>query len=280
MDASLLYPTLRSRLRDALDRDRRMLNAVRKLRYALVQGPWQPLVVRWHQAFSRNPRFATAAETMLPPFDVDGVVRRLERDAYSAGFVVPGPVVDDIVAYVRKRGARWIENPHKSCFAVERLSQDPAIVEVARGYLGAEPILLESRSYWTLPTPDERGRVFGAADGGMFHYDVADVRSLSVFIYLTDVDEDSCPHVVIRGTQARRTPRQIFTRMLDDATAERRFGGRIHTILGPRGTGWFEDIATYHKQRNGTKPRLLLSLLYSLGRRPGVPRKSLAHRQG
>jgi hypothetical protein len=280
MDASLLYPTLRSRLRDALDRDRGVLNAVRKLRYLLIQGPWQPLVIRWHRDFSRNPRFEAAPESVVTPFDVDGAIRRLERDAYSAGFRIPDAMVDEIMAYVGARGSRWIENPHKGCAAIERLSRDPAIVEVARGYLGVEPILLETRSYWTLPTPDEQGRVFGAADGGMFHYDVADVKSLSVFVYLTDVDEDSCPHVVIRGTQARRTPGQILTRMLDDATAERRFGGRIHTITGPRGTGWFEDIATYHKQAHGTKKRLLLSLLYSLHRRPGVPRKSLAHRQG
>ncbi|NOT35317.1 MAG: hypothetical protein HOP12_14330 [Candidatus Eisenbacteria bacterium] len=280
MNVATLYPTLRSRVRDALDHDRGLLNSVRKLRYLLVQGPWQPLVVRYYQKFGHNPPYPVAQITQIAPLDVDGAVRRLDRDAFSPGIHVGEETVDEIVGYVKARGSRWIENPHKACAAVDRIAHDPVIVDVARGYLRAEPILLETRAYWTIPTPDEQGRVFGAADGGQFHYDVADVKSLSVFLYLTDVDDESGPHVVIRGTQARRTPQQIFTRMLDDATAERRFGDRIQVIRGPRGTGWFEDIATYHKQAHGTKVRLLLSLLYSLHRRPGVPRRSLANRQG
>jgi len=106
------------------------------------------------------------------------------------------------------------------------------------------------------------------AEDGLFHYDLVDIKALTVFVYLTDVDEDSNPHVVIPGTQTRRTPAQILRRSLSDREAERRFAGRMRTITGPRGTGWFEDITTYHKQAGGGKVRLMLTLLYSLHRRP------------
>ena len=273
MPHATVYDSFRTRLRNSLDHRRSLLWAFRKMRYLLVQGPWQPLIVRYHQLTSRNPPMPVAPESLFEPLDVDATVGCLDRDAYAPGFRVPEPMVDEIVDYVRADGARWIDNPHHSCFAIDRIAHDPVIVAVARGYLRAEPILLETRLYWTLPFPDEQGRVFHTADGGMFHYDVADVKSLTVFLYLTDVDAESGPHVVIPGSQARRTPRQILQRMLDDATARRRYGNRIHTITGPRGTGWFEDITCYHKQAHGTKVRLLLSFTYSLHRRPRASKR-------
>ena len=268
MSQATLYDSFRTRLRNSLDHKRSALYWFRKARYLLVQGPWQPLVVRWYQMTTRNPPMPVAAESLFAPIDPGAIAGRLDYEAYSPGFRVPEPMVDEIVRYVRGDGARWIDNPHHVCPAIHRIAHDPAIVAVARRYLRAEPILLETRTYWTLPFPDQQGRVFHTADGGMFHYDVADVKSMTVFLYLTDVDADSGPHVVIRGTQARRTPRQILRRMLDDGTAERLYRGRIETILGPRGTGWFEDITCYHKQAHGTKVRLLLSFTYSLHRRP------------
>jgi hypothetical protein len=268
-----LYDSFRTRLRNSLDHHRSWLWAFRKMRYVLVQGPWQPLVIRYHQLTSHNPPLACGNETLFPALDVDGTAARLRRDAYSPGFQVPQEMVDETVAYVRTTGARWIDDPHAACPAIERIARDPAIVAVARDYLRAEPVLLETRMYWTLPFPDEHGRVFHTADGGMFHYDVADVKSMTVFLYLTDVDADCGPHVVIKRTQARRTPNQILRRMLDDATAQRLHGERIVTILGPRGTGWFEDITTYHKQAHGTKVRLLLSMTYSLHRKARPPKR-------
>ena len=89
-----------------------------------------------------------------------------------------------------------------------------------------------------------------------------------MFVYLTDVDEQSGPHVVIRGTQRRVTPSQILRRTISDEYARRKYGERIEVITGPRGTGWFEDITSYHKQAAGPNVRLMLSIIYSLHRRP------------
>lgn len=73
---------------------------------------------------------------------------------------------------------------------------------------------------------------------------------------------------VVRGAQKHVTPRQILRRTVSEDYIRRRFEGRVVTILGPRGTSWFEDITTYHKQAAGTKVRLVLSVIYTLHRRP------------
>ena len=266
MNPGLLYATLRRHVRDSITRRPAVLEVLRILRFLMVQGPWQPLVVRWHQAFGHHPPFPATATSLLDPLDVVAAVRQLDREAYAPGFQVPEPLVEEIVSFVRADGRRRLEDPHHDCPAVHRIAHDPVLAAVARGYLGAEPTLTETRINWTLPLPDERGRVWLTADNGRFHYDLADVKALSVFVYLTDVDPDCGPHVVVRGTQRRRTPGEILNRFLDDETVDRRYRDRVHTILGRRGTGWFEDITTYHKQAIGTKVRLILALTYSLSR--------------
>jgi hypothetical protein len=268
MKPAHLYSTLRHRLKASAEDHPALLGRLRALRFALMQGPWQPLLIRGYQRWGNNPSFLAAPESLLEPFDTAEAVRRLERDAFAPGLRVPEATVDAIVRFMREDDSRRIDNPHHVCPEIDRLAHDPALVSVARGYLGAEPILLESRMYWTIPFPDERGRVYHAADNGQFHYDVVDVKSLSVFVYLTDVDSTCGPHVVIRGSQRRRVPGEFRARMLDDATAERRYGDRIQMITGPRGTAWLEDILCYHKQAIGPNIRLLLTIVYSLHRRP------------
>jgi hypothetical protein len=61
---------------------------------------------------------------------------------------------------------------------------------------------------------------------------------------------------------------QILRRTITDERAHRDYGKRIEVITGPGGTGWFEDITCYHKQAVGSKVRLMLSIIYSLHRRP------------
>jgi hypothetical protein len=107
-----------------------------------------------------------------------------------------------------------------------------------------------------------------AAEGGRFHYDLADLKSVTLFVYLTDVEADCGPHVVIRGTQGRKSASRIFNRFLEEGEIRRRFAGRMHVITGQRGTAWFEDISCYHKQAAAEKVRLMLSIIYSLHRPP------------
>lgn len=266
MELSLQYPAVRARLRTWLSDHPHLLDAFRVARCVLLQGPWQPWLIRRYRSRAANPPLKVNEDTLFPGLDVAAAADALRRDAYAPGFVVPSTLVEEIAAYARAVGGKRIDRPEDACAAVRVLAHDPAIVDVARGYLGAEPVFLKSQIYWTVPAGNAVGNAMAAAEGGRFHYDIPDIQALTVFIYLTDVDADCGPHVVIRGTQRRRTPREILTRFITDEYAERRWKDRIHTITGPRGTAWFEDITCYHKQAPAAKVRGMIYLIYSLHR--------------
>jgi len=266
MELSLQYRAARARLRAWLSDHPHMLDAFRVTRCLLLQGPWQPWLIRRYRARAENPPLAVNDRTLFPEVDVGAAVGSLRRDAYAPGFCVPSALVDEIAAYARAVGGKRIDRPEDACSAVRTLAHDPAIVDVARGYLQAEPVFLKSQIYWTVPAGNAVGNAMAAAEGGRFHYDIPDIQALTVFVYLTDVDAECGPHVVIRGTQRRRTPREILARFITDEDAERRWGDRIETITGPRGTAWFEDITCYHKQAPAAKVRGMIYLIYALHR--------------
>jgi len=268
MSRSVGYSSLRARLRVGLNHRERVLGWFRLLRYILVQGPWRPWLVRYYTARNPNPTLPTHAGTMFEGLDATTAVRELNRDALSRRLRIPDEVVTGILEWTCAIDAKRIDDPHVDCEGVMRIAHDPRVIEVARRYLGAEPILFTSKIYWTIPRPDARGRVSAPAENGQFHYDLADVKAVTLFVYLTDVDGQSGPHVAIRGTQRRVTPGEILRRTISDEFVERHYAGRIEQITGQRGTSWFEDITCYHKQAAGTKLRLMLSIIYSLHRRP------------
>jgi Phytanoyl-CoA dioxygenase (PhyH) len=274
MELSLRYTTVRTRLRNYLGTRERMLDGFRLLRCALLQGPWQPWLIHYYRTQHAAP-MPVNADTVFPSLDPAGAARALDVDSYAPGLDVPAAMVDDMVAFARRSGKKRIDDPHRDCLSVERLMHDPKIVDVARRFLGAEPIFLKSQIYWTIPDGTAEGNALAAAEGGRFHYDLADIKAVTIFVYLSDVDERCGPHVVIRGSHKRHTPRQILRRFIDDDYARRTYGDRIHTVTGPRGTGWFEDITCYHKQSPAEQPRCMLYLIYALHRRPegGVARR-------
>jgi hypothetical protein len=268
MTSSVGYTSLRAQLRVRLNHRETILGWFRILRYVLVQGPWRPWLARYYAAKNANPPLPVRAETLFGGFDVGAAATELDGEACTHRAEVPEGVVEEIVEWTRAVGAKRIDDPHVDCEGVSRIAHDPRAIEVVRRFLGAEPILFSSKIYWTTPRPDGHGGMGGAAENGQFHYDLADVKALTLFVYLSDVDEQSGPHVVVRGTQRRVTPAQILRRTVSDEFVRRRFAGRIETITGRRGTSWFEDITCYHKQATGTKVRLMLSIIYSLHRRP------------
>jgi len=264
MASSVGYTSLRARLRVRLNHRETLLAWFRMLRYVLVQGPWRPWLVRHYAAHNANPPLPARATTLFEDFDAAAAGRALGVDGYTGRFRVPDEMVAPVVDWTRAVGAKRIDDPHVDCEEVARIVHDPRVIDAARRFLGAEPILFTSKIYWTTPRPGSSG----AAEDGLFHYDLADVKSVTLFVYLSDVDGESGPHVVVRGTMRRVTPLEILRRMVSDEFILRRYPGRIETITGPRGTGWLEDITCYHKQAGGTKVRLMLSVIYSLHRQP------------
>jgi len=192
-------------LRLYLHRNPRLLRLAYMLRGLLVLGPLRPAFVRYYKRFHAN-KPTTNLTVVFPHLNADEIVKRIEEHGYSLVGNLSETYLNQILAYceANKRIRYW--NPHKDCEAVDCISRDAKIVEIARKYLGVEPILWLTELKWRVPRLEDRATFLSSgyiepvdyASGG-FHYDIHDVKSLTLFIYLTDSDMDSSPHVLIEG---------------------------------------------------------------------------------
>ena len=156
---------------------------------------------------------------------------------------------------------RWT-NPHKQSQAVDDLAHDPYLVDIARQYLGNEPMLSHTQIWWSYPF-DEGRSVYTQEYG--FHYDIDDYKCIRLFLYLNDTDENNGPHVIITNTHQRKDLFEKGHRRLTDEEARRRYGAeRIKTILGKQGDGFVSDGFGYHKGANPRRRRCMLTIRYCL----------------
>ncbi|MFN0109784.1 MAG: hypothetical protein ACKVZH_13095 [Blastocatellia bacterium] len=253
-------------LRRFLKRQPRIVSLVRALRSVWWLGPWQSLLVKHHQRRNQNPALPRNPSSLFAELNARKTVADLNQAGYAHGIQLPESQINQIVEFCGQQDA--CANPHLHCQTVHQIAHDPKLLEVVKGYFGTEPVLYSSSLYWTWPPLTEEKHQQALALKSKFHYDVGDFKTLIVFIYLTDVDESSGPHVVIAGTHKQKTLMRLLTRYLNDSVAYAEFSDRINVITGQRGAGFFEDLTCYHKHSVGQKARLMLTICYLLQRKP------------
>jgi hypothetical protein len=266
-------------LRIYLHKKRWLLRFAQILRAYVVLGPFKKFLIRYYQTFSNNDPLRTDRYPLFPNVDADRLVGRIDEVGYAHLGHLPEEYVTKILQYCEKNKQIQYWNPHKECEAVDRLCRNAKIVEIARKYLGAEPILWLTQLKWSFrfsddsvdlrPSPHTEPAQY---DAHAFHYDSHDFKSLTLFVYLTDVDMDSGPHKVIERTH-KKTLKEIRSIVLKDDVAQKIYGDRIKVILGKKGTVFIEETSSYHKAEACKKRRLLLSIDYVLRRKapPGRP---------
>ncbi len=268
-------------LRILLRKNRRILRFTQILRSIVLLGPFRQPIIRYFQKFGNNVPLRIDEDLLFPNFDVDSAVDMINKSGYSNGPTLPEKELTEILQYCEKnkRIRNW--NPHKNCEAIDKLSRNATFVEVARKYLGTEPILWLTELRWTVVGPDKENfplshyREPDLYDIFSFHYDALDCKSLTLFIYLTDVDLECGPHVVIEGTHANKSLQELANIIISDAVAEIKYGHRIKTLLGGKGSVFFEETSAYHKAAVCKKTRLILKMDYVLRRRSPPERSQL-----
>ncbi len=215
--------------------------------------------------YAPNQSLPINENTLFPGLDVNHTADNITRLGYSLGTSLPEKQVNQILDYCRDKRLKSYENPHKDCALVNNIVHDHKIIEVARRYLQVEPILYKTRIYWSFPEHNHRPLMLSPKE---FHYDVGDFKSLALFIYLTDVDADCGPHVLIERTH-HKTFAQLLSPCLSYKTAIKKYGEQIRVITGGKGTNFFEDMTCYHQHSYGVKPRLVLTASYAFHRKPG-----------
>lgn len=145
-----------------------------------------------------------------------------------------------------------------SCPAIAELINAPEVLGLAGAYLGCSPTLSSLGLRWSFPSKAE------ATDVQRFHRDPDDWRFVKLFIYLTDVDANSGPHVYVQGSHRTNVERRARSYNLDEICQT--YGAQAPmTVTGPRGTAFMADTAGIHMGHPPSdRPRLMLVAQYSL----------------
>ncbi len=161
----------------------------------------------------------------------------------------------------------------------------PAIVDFLEVALGCVPTLYSINAWWSFPATIPTGRGMQ-----LFHRDNDDWRFITLFVYLTDVDEGAGPHQLIAGSHTLAGTQSLIerarakdTRMapvdaVQTFSGENYFGKEFSTvcerhfrestvnIMGPAGTVFMANTIAVHRGLMPIKtPRLIAWARYGLG---------------
>ena len=271
-------------LRVFLHKRRWLLRAAQIVRGLVILGPFRSFAIRYFQWRNTAQPLRVERQDLFPTCEVQPIVDALNEKGYANGWKIPDEYVTRIIGYCETTQFRAYWNPHRECEAIDQIARNEKLVEIARRYLGTEPILWLTQLKWSVgpACAEERVRLLSSGnqpiqyDGDAFHYDTLDFKSLTVFIYLTDVDPFCGPHVVIEKTHETKSVIDICRIILNDTAAHQQFGNRIKMILGKKGTMFFEETSSFHKASRCATKRLMLSIDYVLQRQPPPTRPVLA----
>ncbi len=213
---------------------------------------------------------------------------RLVRELEESGFaylsdLVSRRQIDEIFEYLRDKKCydRWrpesgeflISDAPSNCHVAPYMDVDvmrcPHLLRIANHsdilaamekLFGCKPTLSQLGLWWSLPGHSK------AEDAELFHRDVDEWQFIKLFVYLTDVDSCSGPHVFIKGSPAVK--KLIRIQRYADCDVEREFGmENIIRFTGKAGTAFLENTFGLHKGQMPTSGnRLLFQAQYSLHR--------------
>ena len=153
------------------------------------------------------------------------------------------------------------------------IANDPKILSIAYNYFGAIPKIDYIGSWWSFPSNTP-------ALTQSFHRDIDTLNSLKLFVYLTEVDSDSGPHVYIKGSH-NSSYRTSKGKQHDDNELKKKFKNTdIVSFEGKSGYSFIADTFGFHKGLPpSSKNRLVLQVIYTLKRTPFGPKKPFVEKE-
>ena len=157
-------------------------------------------------------------------------------------------------------------NPSQQCEAIQKISEDPKIWQIAAKYLETNPILIETRLWWTFVLGEAVNKSLLLPYN--FHYDLEDYRFIKFMFYLSNVDEYSGSHVCVKGSHNKKKLSNQLS-LIRETSEQKIFDyygtEKVKTICGEAGLGFVEDFYCFHK---GTLPiskdRLILEVKFAM----------------
>ncbi|HEY1037866.1 MAG TPA: phytanoyl-CoA dioxygenase family protein [Bacteroidia bacterium] len=131
---------------------------------------------------------------------------------------------------------------------IQQLIMDPVLINIARKYLGCEPIFDFPAMWWSTPFLKEAS----AEAAQLYHFDLDRIKWLKIFIYLTDVNENNGPHRLIKGShRVGAKPESLlkrgYARIPDEDLTPHYKKEDFIVVTGDAGAVFLEDTKCWHK---------------------------------
>lgn len=150
---------------------------------------------------------------------------------------------------------------------VMNIANHPALVECVSRKMGCKPLIDSVLAWWSFPgheNPEEAQN---------YHRDIDALSFYKLFIYLTDVDDKSGPHVYVKTSQSAdklTDIRRFHDQEVTDAYGE----DKILHLTGKAGSCFMENTYGIHKGLVPTKKkRLIFQVIYASSPTPYGPKK-------
>lgn len=149
-----------------------------------------------------------------------------------------------------------------------RLISDENFLHIANEYLNTKPILDIIAIWWNKTIPEnlskEDKEILKNKSAQMFHHDMDRLKFLKFFIYMTDVDLDTGPHVYVRKSNLKSPSYILKDGRYSDEMISENAGEDIISFCGPKGSIIAVDTRGLHKGMEvNTSERLLFQLEFS-----------------
>ncbi len=131
---------------------------------------------------------------------------------------------------------------------VQKIMMDPVFINIARNYLGSEPIFDFPTMWWSTSILKEAS----VEAAQLYHFDLDRIKWLKLFLFLTDVDDEHGPHAYIQSSHLpNKKPKTLLKRgysRIPDTDIKKYYPKEdFKTIGGEAGSMFMGDTKCWHK---------------------------------
>lgn len=138
------------------------------------------------------------------------------------------------------------------------------ILDLARSYLNCKTLSVNASFFVSNPISISKQEKYENAQ--YYHWDNDFTKFFKLYIYLTDVDFGSGPHVYIPGTHKVKLPQHKLCRLYADENINKSYNDK-RIFTGKAGSLFFVDSYGIHKGETPVdKSRLMLNVHYGKGK--------------
>jgi hypothetical protein len=152
----------------------------------------------------------------------------------------------------------------KSDSKIKKFLLSDEVLKIVSNYLNCNKISVSAAFFISNPLDITREEQFSNAQ--YFHWDNDFKKFLKLYIYLTDVDEESGPHVFIKKTHKLKHPNHRLCRLYSDDSIKNYYEkDDVVNFFGESGSIFFVDSYGLHKgETPKKKSRILLNVHYGV----------------